>query len=71
MRRGRFRRTIGLLAALTAAVCALGTASATASTALCNAPIKMSDGIVLRANLWLPSPAAGTYPTVLTATGYN
>ena len=31
----------------------------------------MSDGIVLRANLWLPSPAAGTYPTVLTATGYN
>ena len=38
---------------------------------MCNVPIKMSDGIVLRANLWLPSPAAGTYPTVLTATGYN
>ena len=38
---------------------------------MCNVPIKMSDGVVLRANLWLPSPAAGAYPTVLTATGYN
>ena len=67
----RLRKRLGLLAALSAAVCALAPASATASTAMCNVPIKMSDGIVLRANLWLPSPAAGTYPTVLTATGYN
>ena len=51
-------------------------ATAGASTALCNVPVKMSDGVVLRANLWLPSgpdggPAPGAYPTVLTATGYN
>ena len=38
---------------------------------MCNVPITMSDGIVLRANVWLPSTAAGTIPTVLTATGYN
>src|SRR6476659_2084173 len=30
----------------------------------------MSDGTVLRANLYLPS-TSGRYPTVLTATGYN
>jgi len=65
------RRRLGLLAALSAAVCAATPASASAATAICNVPIRMSDGIVLRANLWLPSPAAGTYPTVLTATGYN
>ena len=69
-------RTLGLLAALTAAVLGALPATANAGTALCNVPVKMSDGIVLRANLWLPSgpdgsPAAGNYPTVLTATGYN
>jgi putative CocE/NonD family hydrolase len=69
-------RAIGLLAALTAAVLGALPATANAGTALCNVPVKMSDGIVLRANLWLPSgpdgaPAAGAYPTVLTATGYN
>jgi predicted acyl esterase len=30
----------------------------------------MSDGVVLRANVYLPS-TTGRYPTVLTATGYN
>src|SRR4051812_9523245 len=45
--------------------------AAQASTAMCNVPIRMSDGIVLRANIWLPSPATGRYPTVLTASGYN
>ena len=69
--RARVGQRLGLLVALSAAVCALAPASATAATAMCNVPIRMSDGIVLRANLWLPSPAAGTYPTVLTATGYN
>jgi uncharacterized protein len=38
---------------------------------MCNVPIRMSDGIVLRANIWLPSPATARYPTVLTASGYN
>ena len=64
-------RTFGLLAALTAAVSVALPASAGASTAMCNVPIPMSDGTVLRANLWLPSPAGGTHPTVLTVTGYN
>src|SRR4051812_950802 len=45
--------------------------AAQASTAMCNVPIRMSDGIVLRANIWLPSPATARYPTVLTASGYN
>jgi uncharacterized protein len=68
-------RTRGRIAALTAAVAVAVLAAlptiASASTAHCNVPITMSDGTVLRANLWLPSDAAGSYPTVLTATGYN
>ena len=65
-------RTFGLLAVLTAAVAAVVPAAAgAAATPMCNVPIPMSDGTVLRANLWLPSPAAGAYPTVLTVTGYN
>ena len=31
----------------------------------------MSDGVVLRANVWLPTPSTKRYSTVLTATGYN
>jgi putative CocE/NonD family hydrolase len=49
---------------------ALVPAGASAATAKCNVSIRMSDGVVLRANVWLPS-TAGRYPTVLTATGYN
>jgi putative CocE/NonD family hydrolase len=41
-----------------------------ASVSMCNVPITMSDGTVLRANVYLPS-TAGPFPTVLTATGYN
>jgi putative CocE/NonD family hydrolase len=37
---------------------------------MCNVPIPMSDGTVLRANVFLPS-TSGHFPTVLTATGYN
>jgi len=37
---------------------------------MCNVPLTMSDGTVLRANVYLPS-STGRYPTVLTATGYN
>jgi predicted acyl esterase len=74
--RGR-ARTLALLIVLIAVVsAAIPPATANAATALCNVPITMSDGIVLRGNLWLPSapdgaPASGSYPTVLTVTGYN
>jgi putative CocE/NonD family hydrolase len=44
---------------------------ARAATAMCNVPIPTGDGTVLRANVWLPSPATGKVPTVLTVTGYN
>lgn len=44
--------------------------SAQASVSMCNVPIQMSDGVVIRANIFLPS-ATGRFPTVLTATGYN
>ncbi len=58
--------------ALTLALVATGLVAGTAhaSRALCNVPIKTGDGIVLRANVWLPD-TEGAYPTVLTATGYN
>jgi putative CocE/NonD family hydrolase len=41
-----------------------------ASKYLCNVPITMSDGVVLRANVFLPAPN-GRFPTALTVTGYN
>jgi putative CocE/NonD family hydrolase len=37
---------------------------------MCNVSITMSDGTVLRANVFLPS-SSGRYPTLLTVTGYN
>src|SRR3954467_6502885 len=45
--------------------------AAHASTAMCNVPITTGDGIVLRANVWLPDAPTGKVPTVLTVTGYN
>src|SRR3989442_556621 len=44
--------------------------AASATVSLCNVPLTMSDGTVLRANVFLPD-TPGRYPTVLTATGYN
>jgi uncharacterized protein len=54
------------------ALIACGTVAGTAhaSRAMCNVPIKTGDGIVLRANVWLPDQD-GQYPTVMTVTGYN
>jgi putative CocE/NonD family hydrolase len=50
---------------------ALAAAQASAATvSLCNVPITMSDGVTLRANVFLPS-STGRFPTVLTVTGYN
>ncbi|MCW2991554.1 MAG: hydrolase, CocE/NonD family [Solirubrobacterales bacterium] len=51
--------------------CAALAAPAAASTAMCNVPITAGDGTVLRANIWLPAPATGRVPTVLTVSGYN
>jgi hypothetical protein len=65
----RLRRAVAVAALATAAL-ATGAASASASVAMCDVPITMSDGVVLRANIWLPS-STGHYPTVLTVTGYN
>src|SRR5947209_430179 len=59
----------GLLLAVAAVL--LSAAPAHAMVSMCNVPITMSDGVVLRANLFLPGDGAGHYPTVLTATGYN
>src|SRR6266480_3988107 len=56
--------------ACAALVSALLATSAQASVSMCNVAIPMSDGVVLRANIYLPS-TGGSYPTILTATGYN
>jgi putative CocE/NonD family hydrolase len=64
-------KTLRLALALTVAA-ALGAPAAQAAepVSICNAPIQMSDGITLRANVFLPK-ADGRFPIVLTATGYN
>jgi len=68
--RGRARKlTFGALATV-ALLLALAASSAQAAVSMCNVPITMSDGVVLRANVYLPA-STGHYPTVLTATGYN
>ncbi|HEY0516832.1 MAG TPA: CocE/NonD family hydrolase [Solirubrobacteraceae bacterium] len=69
----RSARTIRAIVASTALLALAGAAvaqTADASVALCNVPIPMSDGVVLRGNLYLPS-TSGQFPTVLTVTGYN
>jgi putative CocE/NonD family hydrolase len=63
-------RARALLVLVVAAVLA-APGAAHAATAMCNVPIRTGDGIVLRANIWLPSSAVGKLPTVLTVTGYN
>jgi putative CocE/NonD family hydrolase len=63
-------RTFKLALLATLALAAVPSTAGAART-LCNVPIPMSDGIVLRANLWLPDAESPRYPTVLTATGYN
>ena len=63
----RLLRRAALLAVLLAGFAAT---SAHASVSMCNVPITMSDGVVLRADVFLPSPS-GRFPTALTVTGYN
>ncbi len=71
---GRTRgRRLGWLVSASLLVCgAAGVlpSLAQATVSLCNVAIPMSDGTVLRANVYLPS-SSGRYPTVLTVTGYN
>jgi uncharacterized protein len=56
--------------AFTVAAALLAPVADAAPVSICNAPLKMSDGVTLRANVFLPK-AAGRFPVVLTATGYN
>jgi uncharacterized protein len=69
-RRASRRRLLGALSALALLCCALIAPDAQASVNMCNVPIKVSDGVVIRANIFLPS-TSGRFPTILTATGYN
>src|SRR3954454_2489467 len=55
---------------VTVAAAMLAPAAQAAPVSICNAPIKMSDGVTLRANVFLPKPDARV-PVVLTVTGYN
>ncbi len=55
---------------LTLLVAAFTASQAQALVSMCDVPIEMSDGVILRANIFLPSQT-GRYPTILTATGYN
>lgn len=67
----RFRARYALTAlALSATLAGTGLASADEIVAQCNAPIRVSDGATLYANIRRPA-SAGQVPTILTATGYN
>src|SRR6478609_7436826 len=67
----RPRRLLAMSVALAAAALCFGASEAQASViSMCNVPITMSDGAVLRANVFLPT-TPGAYPTLLTVTGYN
>jgi putative CocE/NonD family hydrolase len=61
-------RKIALALTVAAAVFAPGAQAAPVS--MCNEPIQMSDGVVLRANVFLPDDKSRV-PVVLTTTGYN
>jgi putative CocE/NonD family hydrolase len=66
----RGSRLVGLLAALALLGAVDAGGAVAAPEYLCNVRITMSDGVVLRANVYLPQPT-GRFPTVLTVTGYN
>jgi putative CocE/NonD family hydrolase len=64
-------KRLNVVLAFCLAAVALAPAVAQADpVSICNAPISMSDGVVLRANVFLPK-ASGRFPVVLTITGYN
>ncbi|MFL5842705.1 MAG: CocE/NonD family hydrolase [Thermoleophilaceae bacterium] len=55
---------------MTVAAALLAPAAQAAPVSLCNEPLQMSDGVVLRANVFLPDDKSRV-PVVLTTTGYN
>ncbi len=67
-------RARAVRAAIAIAAAAISLTAAPAASAAtvnkCNVPIRMSDGVLLRANVLLPADR-GRFPLVLTATGYN
>lgn len=63
-------KTLRTTLLVTVAAALLAPAAQAAPVSICNAPIKMSDGVTLRANVFLPKPDARV-PVVLTVTGYN
>src|SRR4051812_14984124 len=72
---GRWRvlsamKTLRRTLAITVAAAVFAPAAQAAPVSICNAPIQMSDGVTLRANVFLPQPDARV-PVVLTVTGYN
>jgi len=66
---GRLRSLL-LLSLVAAASLVAMPAAARAAVSMCNVAIPMSDGTMMRANVFLPA-SSGTHPTVLTVTGYN
>ena len=67
---GTLPRLLSRALPLALLVAAFAASQAQAMVSMCNVPITMSDGVVLRANIFLPSET-GRFPTILTATGYN
>jgi len=66
----RLARLLSPALALALLIAAFTVSSAQAMISMCNVAIPMSDGVVLRANVFLPS-SGGRSPTLLTVTGYN
>ena len=66
----RIWRLVGLLVLLALLGAAVPPTALAAPRYMCNVPITMSDGVVLRADVFLPAPR-GRFPTALTVTGYN
>jgi uncharacterized protein len=64
------RRVLALALGLALTIAGLAGTDAQASVSMCNVAVPMSDGTVLRANVYLPS-TTGSFPTILTVTGYN
>jgi putative CocE/NonD family hydrolase len=63
-------KTLRTTFAVTVAIAVFAPVAQAETVSLCNEPIQMSDGVTLRANVFLPKPDSRV-PVVLTATGYN
>ncbi|MHB8510836.1 MAG: CocE/NonD family hydrolase [Actinomycetota bacterium] len=63
------RARLSLLVVSLVAASSFGVAHADGPIALCNVPIQMSDGVVLRATITRPD--SGVHPTILSVTGYS